>query len=150
MRSGQNIQSFENHVSDVNCVKWVWFLNERKCYIKICLWSLTILAFFFFFKWLLKYCWAPLSSIILLFVCVFRYHPSGDAFASASDDATVSHGGRTWKPILNELCSLTFFIEATKFPRPALLGVVGHCRSLFEYTIWVFFTLLIIFFLVSL
>lgn len=29
MRSGQNIQSFESHESDINCVKWVQLLKKK-------------------------------------------------------------------------------------------------------------------------
>lgn len=32
MRSGQNVQSFESHESDINCVKWVQFFHETRVF----------------------------------------------------------------------------------------------------------------------
>lgn len=53
-------------------------------------------------------------------MCVFRFHPSGDAFASASDDATVSPGG------VHESKSVHALLPRA---RPRLLTcVLSQCR----------------------
>lgn len=78
MRSGQCIQSFETHDSDINSVRSVSVCRGEDTFVML---SNTLVLF--------------LRSDFIhvmcsgLFLLMHRYYPSGDAFASGSDDATV-------------------------------------------------------------